>query len=99
MASGNARTVYGSFVGDASARNVRTIGFRPTSVRLENIDGLARGYWQESMADDSMVLIITAGTMTFETSDGIIPLADGFTFGANADLNAADEIVHWAASD
>jgi hypothetical protein len=61
------------------------------------VGGLAKADWHGDMADDSMVLQITAGTMTLETSDGIIPLSDGFSIGANSDLNVDAELIHWTA--
>ena len=102
MSSGAKRMVQGSLVGPGTARDIETVGFRPTRVEVRNITattGLILGYWQETMPDASMFLTILDGTNTFETSDGITPLAKGFTLGANADLNAATEELHWCAWD
>ncbi len=99
MSSGAKRMVTGGVIGTGSAFNVKTVGFRPTRVEFFNADGLCHAYWQNTMANASMVLTITDGTITFETSDGITPLADGFTVGANSDLNVATQVSHWVAFD
>jgi hypothetical protein len=87
----------GAFTGDGSARQVRTLAFRPRRVVLHNVGGLVSAEWNETMADASMVKRVTDGTMTFPTTNGITPLSNGFTVGADADLNAAGELVHWVA--
>jgi hypothetical protein len=97
MASGGSRVVTGAFVGTAADLEVRTVGFRPRRVDLTNVTGLVTASWQDTMADDSMCLRVTAGDMTFPTTNGITPLSDGFAVGANADLNASAETVHWTA--
>lgn len=97
--SGGTRTVCGSFVGTGADLNVRTVGFKPRSVICRNVTGLVTAEWQETMEDDSMVKRVTAGTMTVPTTNGITPLADGFTVGADADLNVSGEIVHWEARE
>ena len=99
MASGGTRKVTGSVNGTGSAIDIRTVGFRPKKVELENVDGLASCVWTDTMADDSMVKRVTAGTMTFVTSNGIIPLSNGFTIGADSDLNASDELIHYVAHE
>lgn len=98
MSSGVSRVVNGSLTGETGVvKEVHTVGFRPKRVEVFNVGGLAKADWHSDMADDSMVLQITAGTMTLETSDGIIPLSDGFSIGANGDLNVDDELIHWTA--
>lgn len=99
MASGGSRKMYGSFVGTGADMEVRTVGFRPKHVHIVNITGLCEAEWLLGMADDSMVLRITAGTMTVPTTNGITPLSDGFAVGANADLNVSGELCRWMASD
>lgn len=99
MGSGVSKTRNGSFNGTGSIVEVRGLDFRPRIVRLINETGLVTAEWHEGMADDSMVMRITAGTMTAETSDGITPTSEGFDVGANADLNAADELVRWVAHE
>jgi hypothetical protein len=99
MSSGVQRTVRGSFNGTGAQLDIRTVGFRPKSVKLVNQTGLATAEWQEGMADASMAKRVTAGTMTFPTANGITPLADGFRLGADADMNVAAELVHYEATE
>lgn len=97
MASGRGRNFQGAFVGTGAAINIRTVGFRPNIVELFNEDGLCTGTWLKSMADDSMIKRVTAGTMTVVTSDGVTPLSNGFTLGADSDMNVSGEKVFWVA--
>jgi len=99
MASGAAKVVRGSFLGTGALLEVRSVGFRPRSVKLLNTDGLATAEWLEGMADASMVKRVTAGTMTAPTTGGVTPLSDGFSIGADADMNAADERVYFEATE
>ena len=99
MASGTSRVVRGSFVGTGSALNVRTVGFRPRTVKIHNLDGLAKAHWQDTMPDAAGWKVVTAGTQSYVTSNGITPLSDGFQLGADADLNVAGEVVHWEATE
>lgn len=99
MASGASRKMYGAVNGTGANIDVKTVGFRPKHVKLLNVTGLARGEWSESMADAAVVKTVTAGTMSFATSGGITPLADGFRIGTDGDLNVASEVIHWVASD
>jgi hypothetical protein len=97
MASGTSRVVRGSFVGTGALLNVRTVGFRPRTVRLWNIDGLAKAHWQDGLPDAAAWKVITAGTQSYITSNGVTPLSNGFSLGADADLNVSGEVVHWEA--
>jgi len=97
MGSGVNRMVTGSVVLAGTAYNVRTVGFRPRKVELMNSTGLVLARWQSSMPDASAMKQVTAGTISYVTSNGITPLSDGFTIGADSDINAADERVHFAA--
>lgn len=99
MASGGIRCVTGTTVGTGADLNVDTVGYRPRRVELMNVTGLVTATWQDTMADDSMVLRVTAGTMTVPTTNGITPRAAGFAIGANGDLNVDGEVIHWAAFD
>jgi len=103
MASGSGRVVRGSLVGTGSAIDVRTVGFRPASVKVHNVTGNCFGHWQESMPDASAQKTVDSGSGTTDvsliTSNGITPLSDGFRFGADSDLNAAAEVVHYEASE
>lgn len=97
MGSGVSRVKTGSFNGTAALLEVRTVGFRPSRVELKNVGGLTEGDWHKDMADDEMIVHVTAGDMTLVTSGGIIPLSDGFSIGSNADVNGSGELVHWTA--
>jgi hypothetical protein len=97
--SGGTRTKCGAFVGTGADLEIHTVGFRPRSVICRNVTGLVTAEWQETMADDSMLKRVTAGDMTNPTTNGITPTADGFNVGADADLNASGEIVHWEARE
>ncbi len=96
MGSGYSRTLVGSVNSTNAAQKVVT-GFRPIAVRLWLEDG-ASGFWEKGMADASAFKRITAGTGSFVTADGITPLEDGFTLGADANLNPASAtVVHYEA--
>lgn len=100
MSSGVQLSKNGSVTGTGSALSVKTIGFRPRRVELINTDGLAVGVWFDSMADGSMLKEITAGTKSFVTGgNGITPLANGFTLGADADMNVSGEVIHYVAHE
>lgn len=99
MSSGVQRTVRGSFTGTGADLDVTTVGFRPRAVKLTNVTGLVTAEWQDGMADDSMVKRVTAGDMTNPTSNGITPLATGFTVGADTDVNVSGEIVFFEATE
>lgn len=97
MSSGVSRVMTGSVLGTGADLDVRTVGFRPSVVMLINQDSSDKLTWTEKMADAAGHKQVAAGTSTFITADGITPLSDGFRLGADADLNAADELVHWIA--
>lgn len=97
MSSGVSRVVVGSIKGTGADLNVRTVTFKPKAVDLLNIGGLATGKWVKGMADDSVLKTITAGTISLVTSDGITPLSDGFTIGADTDLNVDGELIRYVA--
>lgn len=100
MSSSNSRSYRDSVTGTGAALNVTKVGFRPKRVRLFNVGaGLCEGYWQDTMPDASMVKRVTAGTMSFPLTNGITPLANGFTIGADANLNVAGQVIHFEATD
>ncbi len=85
----------GSRVGSGAIITITT-GFKPVKVEVFNEDGLALAVKTETMAADSGMKQITAGTMTFPAS--LITLLDnGFQIQADADINVVDEILHWVA--
>lgn len=97
MGSGVSRAETGSFKGTGSQLDITKVGFRPSAVVLLNQTGLAKAEWTDSMADGEMMKHVTAGTISFVTTNGITPLAGGFRLGADADMNVADEVVHYIA--
>jgi hypothetical protein len=99
MASGNRKTLFGTFEGDGSADvEIKTLPFRPSAVELLNLDGLASATWVEGMADATCVKEVTAGTKSAVASpNGITPLSTGFKLGQDGDLNVAGEKVFWKA--
>lgn len=98
MASGNVRAVRGAFVGTGATLSVRTIGFRPTAVRLWNTAG-DEAHWQDDMADAAMHKRTAAGAGSFVTTLGVTPLSDGFSLGADTDLNVLTQKVHFEVWD
>jgi len=103
MASGKNRVMVGSVYGTGSAINVTTLSFRPRLVRLFNLGGNAQAYWNREMPDAAMQKVVDSGVGTsdisYVTSNGITPLSNGFTIGADADLNASAELLVWEAFD
>lgn len=83
--SGTALIKSGAVISTNAALKVIT-GFEPRSVLLFLDDG-ASGAWNVAMVDASAYKRITAGTGSLVTSDGITPAYDGFTIGADAELN------------
>lgn len=97
MASGN-QQANGSFIGTGSDMDIEVVGWRPREVRLINITSGDELVWFETMADDTGLKRIAAGNGAKISSNGITPLATGFSFGADTDMNVADQVVHWVAS-
>ena len=97
MSSGVSRTMAGAVNGTGEALDVRTVGFRPKMVLLINEDSDDKLVWTESMADAAGHKQVKAGGSSFITSDGVTPLSDGFRVGADADINADGEKLHWVA--
>ena len=99
MGSGVSRVFVGAVVGTGADLDVRTVGFRPSAVRILNVGGLATGEWTEGMADASVLKQITAGTISFPLTLGVTPLSDGFRLGADTDLNVDGELIHYIAHE
>jgi len=93
----------GSFLGTGSALNITKLGFRPRVVKLMNVasGGLCTFYWNKEMPDASAWKEANHDTAqrSFITSNGITPLANGFTVGADADMNVSGEQVYYEAHD
>ncbi len=99
--SGGTRIVTGAVVGTGSAINVRTVGFRPKTVKVINAGGLVTALWTDKMADAAAWKELNHDTAqrAFVTSDGITPLSDGFTIGADSDINASGEQIYFIAEE
>lgn len=101
MGSGVNRMMTGSFTGTGSAINVKTVTFRPRKVEIFNVSGVCMAIWTNTMADASAFKKVDSGAgatdISFITSNGITPLSNGFTLGADTDLNVSGETVHWVA--
>lgn len=92
-------TYVGSVTGTGSALDVTKLGFRPRVVKLINKDQPATLYWNKEMPNASGLKEVAAGTKTFPTTNGITPLANGFRIGALANINVADQVIYFEASD
>lgn len=103
MSSGVLKRATGSVVGTGAAIDIDTPGFKPRQVTLRNVDGVAKGYWQDSMPDAAMWVEADSGAgavdFSYVTSDGITPRTNGFRIGANTDVNVAAEVIHWEAEE
>jgi len=99
MASGVNRVVTGGVVGTGASLNVDTVGFRPRLVRVVNVDsgGYSRLEWFDGMADAAAVKTAIAGDITVLTTLGITPRGEGFTLGADTDVNVSGELAYFEA--
>jgi len=97
MGSGVSRVKTGSLIGTGASLDVETVGFKPSALMLINGDSDDKLTWSETMADASGHKQLKAGGSSFITSGGITPLSDGFTLGADTDINVDGELVHWIA--
>ena len=95
--------ITGTATGTGAALNVE-VGFTPSRVEIINETDPGYYVWTSDMADAEMQKTIGDGTTTFETSDGISAYAGasgatgkGFTIGADSDMNAASDVLHWTA--
>jgi len=98
-------TVTGTIAGTGAAINI-SLGFVPSYVKVQNISSatLESMEWWDNMPAANAIK--TAGTTTVTraklTSNGISPYdvlsaPDGFTIGADADVNVATETLVWLA--
>lgn len=101
MSKGHFKT--GTVEGTGSAINME-LGFTPSYVRLINVDGDASLEWMSTMADGEGYKTVAAGANAQITTGGITPYAGsegsasvGFTIGADVDVNASGETIHWVA--
>lgn len=96
-------THVGSFLGTGALLSITKLGFRPRVVKLFNVasGGLCTLYWNKEMPDASGFKEIphASAQNAFITSNGITPLANGFSLGADTDVNVAGEQVYYEAHD
>lgn len=97
MGSPSSNKGTGSVVGTGGAIDVRAFGYRPKTVRLHQ--GGVTIDWQEGMASGTAYKRLANGTGSFIASNGITPLVDGFTIGADTDINAVGATIRWEASE
>lgn len=97
MASPAANVVTGQFTATGAGLSIKTVGFRIKSLDMY-VGGLF-AHWQKDMADDSMYKRLANGTGSLVTSGGITPTTthDGFTLGADADINVNGAVVNYVA--
>lgn len=96
----------GTVEGTGSAINVST-GFQPDYVKVLNYDSAtiegAEWFGGAGMPDGSAIKQTGTPTRTKITSNGISAYAgddtneEGFTIGADADINASGETIYWIA--
>jgi len=101
MASPSNAVVCGSFIGTGSDMTIKTLQSKVKAIWLTNVTSGDSAFYQSSMADDSMMKRVAAGTNALVTTNGITPYSSsdgaGFAFGADADMNVAGEVVHYTA--
>lgn len=98
------RVATGTVTGTGAAINVST-GFQPGVVVLINETDPGLGVWSDTMANAEMLKLVDGTVaLTFPTSNGVSLYAgvsagatEGFTIGADSDLNAASDVIHWIA--
>jgi len=101
--------VAGQVEGTGSAIEIR-LRFTPRRVVLLNVDGDVRLEWDHTMADAGGFKTVMGTSYALITTGGVTPkelndLEDysagsayrGFTIGADTDVNASGETIHYAA--
>lgn len=104
------RMKTGKVTGTGALIKVSIPEFTPRKVQLINVDGLVTLEHNDTMPADSGLKMVQGAPPVFSyiTSDGItlveqLELDDGadpsrgFIIGADADVNAATEVIHWVA--
>ena len=99
MASGAAKVAYGASLGTGANLEVRSVGFRPRSVEIINVDSADQLKWQDGMADASGLKTLAAGASSFLSAAAITPLSDGFLVGTDSDINVDGELMRWVATE
>lgn len=93
------RLATGSYLdtGTVAAYDFTTLGFKPRYVKVVNETDRTAIEWFEGMADSEGIVTVANGTVTLVTSNGIIPLVNGFTFGLDTNVNVTSKQVSWIA--
>ena len=93
----------GAVTGTGAAINIK-LDFKPIRVDLWNIDDAGGGtdlYWSQGMpaASGRKVIDSGAGTtnLSYISADGITVGGNGFTIGADGDVNVSGESIAWTA--
>ena len=78
------RKAYGNAVSSAASATALTfeLGFAPKRVIFHNVTDRISDEWLLGMADSSSIHTVAAGTRTLETTNGVLPTANGFTLTA-----------------
>ncbi len=98
------RIATGTLAGTGAAIN-EELGFTPAFILLWNETDPGVFIWSNTMADaEALKLVDGTVALTFPTSNGISvytgssgSAAVGFTLGADSDLNAASDVIHYVA--
>jgi hypothetical protein len=78
----------GSVIGTGSAIDVKKVGFRPRMVRIFNVSTACQAFWNKEMPDAAAYKVVGAtGVGSYVSAGGITSLANGFTIGADANIN------------
>jgi len=86
----------GVITGTGALISVTKIGFQPSVVKLYNVTGGSFAFWAEDMGAGAMLKQKAAVTTAVAAGGaGITALANGFSLGADADLNAAADVIHF----
>lgn len=76
--------------GTVAARKF-VVGFKPRYVLVMNETDRISEEWFEGMANSEGLIQVAAGTRTLITTNGIIPVADGFTLGLDTTIYIKDK--------
>lgn len=87
----------GSFSGTGATLSVN-VGFKPGVVILYNITDKGMMIWTADMPDAySYRTTGSDGYELYRSSLGITPVADGFTLGADTEMNEGTDTIHYIA--
>ena len=83
--------------GTVAAYDFTDLGFKPRYVKVTNETDRTSIEWVEGMADSEGIVTVADGTGTLVTTNGIIPLSRGFTFGLDTDVNVTSKQCNFIA--